>query len=366
VFGLACTPDWSVRENDASASDDGGDRLDASSSSDGRVADAASASSDDGGDGADLDADLLDAVVVLTDGAEEMPDACATADGSCSPLSAGSDARTGDDGGDGGGSSQTDPCTPSPCAPGLTCGRSEASGAACAAPCATRPAGCQLGEICAADGDCRKGGDGMATCDAASHVCVTICSTTTILSQVNLDAARYCLEIRGDLILEPAFATIGPDGLPYLASVTGDVTAASVAAVQSVIESVTLPALETIGGDLGFGSLPNLKLVSLPRLAQVGGALRFGLTTVQRISLPQLTSVGGDFSFSTGLNALTQVEAGNLSSVGGALTLFALCRLPWTHVQHISTLGTSQTVFDIGCCTTLASYACVNNICTCE
>jgi hypothetical protein len=352
-----------VRENDASASDDGGDRLDASSWSDGGAADAAS---DDGG--ADLDTDLLDAAVVLTDGAEELPDACATAAGGCSPLPAGPDAGTGDDGGagDGGGGSQTDPCTPSPCAPGLTCARSPAGGAACAAPCAALHAGCQLGETCAADGDCRKGGDGMATCDAAGHVCVTVCSTTTILSQVNLDAARYCREIRGDLILEPDFATIGPDGLPYLASVTGDVTAASVAAVQSVIESVTLPALETIGGDLGFGSLPNLKLVSLPRLAQVGGALRFGLTTVQRISLPQLTSVGGDFSFSTGLNALTQVEAGNLSSVGGALTLFALCRLPWTHVQHMSTLGTSQTVFDIGCCTTLASYACVNNICTCN
>jgi hypothetical protein len=206
----------------------------------------------------------------------------------------------------------------------------------------------------------------MATCEATAHVCVTVCPTTTILSHVNLDAARYCREIAGDLILEPNFATIGPDALAYLVEVSGSVNAVSIASTQSVLESITLPALATIGGELRFGSLPNLKLASFPRLKHVGSNLRFGLTTVERISLPQLTMVGGDVSFSTGLNSLSQLELDMLSSVGGSLTLFALCRLPWSQVEGISTLGMSQAVLDIGCCTTLASHACNTSACTCN
>jgi hypothetical protein len=206
----------------------------------------------------------------------------------------------------------------------------------------------------------------MATCDASAHVCVTVCRTTTIASQVNLDAARYCREIAGDLLIEPNFVSIDAAALPYLTSVTGDVSAASVAATQSVAESITLPALERIGGDLRFRSLPQLRLVNLPRLAQLEGSVEFGLLPLERLSLPQLAAVGGDVTIASGLQTLSQLDVAKLTSVDGALVLFGLCRLPWPQVEAISSLGSTRTISDIGCCTTLASHACVTNICSCN
>jgi hypothetical protein len=183
---------------------------------------------------------------------------------------------------------------------------------------------------------------------------------------VNLEAAKFCREINGDLLLEPSFATIGASALPYLTKVTGDVKAESIGATQSILQSITLPALQAIDGDLRFASLPSLRLVNLPRLTSIGGALSFGLLGAQRISLPELAIVQGDFSLTSGLTNLTQFDIGKLRTVGGTLNLFALCRLPWSQVQAISTFGATRVVSDIGCCAAIASHECVNNICQCN
>jgi hypothetical protein len=250
---------------------------------------------------------------------------------------------------------QTDPCSPNPCGSGLTCTRTPAAMASCSASCARAGAGgCQPGDVCQTDADCRTGGDSNATCDATDKVCVTTCGTRSIVSQDNLDAARYCREITGDLTIEPDFATIPATALPYLTRVRGSVRSGS-ATGSAALQSITLGRLETVDGELGFGGFTSMTLASFPRLSSAGGISFILSNAVTRISLPQLTRVQGGFALGV-LQNLTQVDIGRLNSISGSLTLRDLCKLPWTQVERIASFGSSQLVTMIGCCTMFTKH----------
>lgn len=259
---------------------------------------------------------------------------------------------------------ETDPCMPTPCGAGLSCARSPSGIPQCSATCASSGIGCEPGDACETDAECRTGGHSSAICHLTAKVCVTVCGPLTVVSQANLDAARYCREVDGDLALDANFSTIDSTALPFLTRVRGSVRAVSFSASPSPMESVTLAALESVDGNLQFVSLQGLKALSLPRLTSTGGNAQFELAALERISLPRLNRVQGGFS-ATFLANLTQIDMGELSIIGGALTLRSLCALPWTQVQRISTLGTSQSISDIGCCTTLGSQNCSGGSCGC-
>jgi hypothetical protein len=234
------------------------------------------------------------------------------------------------------------------------------------APCTVSAIGCQPGDACTADADCQTGGDGNATCDATDKVCVTTCGTTAIVSQDNLEAARYCREITGDLTVEPNFATIPATALPYLTRVRGSVRSGS-ATGSSTLQSITLSRLETVDGELGFGGFTAMTLASFPRLSSAGG-ISFALSSaLSRISLPQLTRVQGPFALGV-LQNLTQVDIGRLNSITGSLSLRDLCKLPWTQVERIAALGSSQVVTTVGCCTMYTKHSSCSggtSTCTC-
>lgn len=352
VAAFACTPDWTTSRRDAGSEQEGGD--------------------DEGGDeaGADTGADALELLDASMDAASTCSTGCLTDPcDACSPGLAEA-ALPGNEAGlpsDEAGNPPADPCEPNPCASGFTCSGAPGATAVCAAPCATSAANCQPGDTCATDADCRKGSE-HAACDAQAKVCVTRCATTTILTQATLEAARYCREIEGDLIVEPDFSAIRPEDLRFLVTITGDLHAASNPAmpVPSVLETFTLPALTSIGGDVRFGPLSRLQFVSLPRLERVDGVVTFGFAPLERIALPSLTTVKGALSLTSGLTSLVQLDVRKLMEVGGVLSVIGLCNLPWSQVEPISTLGLSQAVFNIGCCTSLSAYACSGNTCDCN
>jgi hypothetical protein len=264
-----------------------------------------------------------------------------------------------------GASGCADPCASNPCGGGLVCSRSALGTATCSAACAaTGAGGCQPGDTCVTDADCRLAGDTAATCDATSKVCVTVCATISITSQANLDAARYCREITGDLLVNPNFATIPATAMPYLTRVRGNVSGGS-ASGNTVFQAITLNTLQTVDGNVEFIFVQNLARATFPRLTSIGGVLTFGvMPSFQQLSLPLLTTVTRNVSL-TNL-PMTQLDIGRLQTIGGTLNLSSLCQLPWSQVSRISALVASPTVSNIGCCAgTTVSQACSGS-CTCN
>jgi hypothetical protein len=230
-------------------------------------------------------------------------------------------------------------------------------------PCNISAIGCQPGDACSSDADCQTGGDSSATCDSAGRVCVAVCGTTSIVSQANLEAARYCREITGDLYLEPTLANIVSTDLPYLTVVRGSIKAGS-ATGNPTSQTITLANLQTVGGSVAFGGFLNLQQVSFPRLRSVGGAVEFILSSqLRQISLPELTAAPGGFTLGV-LPSLTQVDVPKLQTIGGQLQLRVLCDLPWAQVQRISTFGSGQRIDNVGCCAS-SGQAC-DASCTCD
>jgi hypothetical protein len=154
------------------------------------------------------------------------------------------------DSGAGGNACQVDQCNPSPCGAGFTCSPTPSGTASCVASCADGDLGCQPGDPCSTDEECSSGGDSNASCDPEGKVCVTVCPTTSIVSQANLDAARYCREINGDLIVNPNFATIPANALPYLTRIRGAFNADLSGVLNTGAQSITLSALRTVDGRL--------------------------------------------------------------------------------------------------------------------
>jgi hypothetical protein len=230
-------------------------------------------------------------------------------------------------------------------------------------PCNISAIGCQPGDACGTDADCQTGGDSTATCDSAGRVCVAVCGTTSIASQANLEAARYCREITGDLFLEPALPNIVATDLPYLTTVRGSIKAGS-ATGNTAAQSITLAAVQTVGGGVAFGGFLNLQQVSFPRLRSVGGAVEFILSSqLREISLPELTAAPGGFTLGV-LPSLAQVNVPKLQTVGGQLQLRVLCDLPWSQVERISTFGSGRKIDNVGCCVS-SGQAC-DTSCTCD
>lgn len=250
------------------------------------------------------------------------------------------------------------------CAPGRE--RVDVGTTNCAPSCASDSLGCQPGDSCLTDADC-KTGDPDATCDPSDRVCVTLCGPTTIVGQLHLDAAKFCREIDGDLkIEEPNLATIEATALPYLNTVRGDLFVGNALFGAPAISSITISNLQSVDGDIQVGYLTNLRLFSLPRLGSAGALGVVNLPMLVRLSLPQLRSVSGALVLGE-LMELSQLDLGRLTSVGGELWIGALCKLPWSQVQPVSTLGTAQNLQAVGCCThTSDLYECLTGNDSCN
>jgi hypothetical protein len=231
--------------------------------------------------------------------------------------------------------------------------------------CASSSIGCQPGDPCTNDAECRSGGDSAASCDATGNVCVTVCGTTTIVSPLHLDATKFCREIDGDLRIEPDFPSLDASAFPYLTRVRGNLLALTPTGAPAA-QSITFSALQTVDGDLKVGPLANLTRLSLPRLQSAHVLAVVSSPKLEHVSLPVLTTVRGALALAN-LRSLVRLDIGALRTVEGDLSLQGLCELPWSQANRISTLGTTQAVHGIGCCSSTDRYACGNpGECNCQ
>lgn len=98
------------------------------------------------------------------------------------------------------------------------------------------------------------------------------------------------------------------------------------------------PLLDAVGGDL---VITGADAVRLPELRDVGGAFTGGGATAE-LSVPALASVGGDVGL-TGLTALTALDLPGLVSVGGAFTTSDAGALARIDLPRLRTVGGSAT-----------------------
>lgn len=307
--------------------------------------------------------------------ASDRPD-----DGSVGPDDSGvtSDART---------SPTATPCEPNPCAEGLSCTPVGTTGTSCTAACAP---GCALGATCVAHTDC--GGDN--SCDPTAKVCVASCASTTIRTRDDLESARFCTTVNGDLIFDTDFDEVTASDFPFLRRVVGAIKGNS---STTRLKRITLAKLEALDNGFSLFEFPQLTSMSLPALLRIGtdaGAIGSiaGGNSVKELRLPKVGVITGDVTFQM-LLALETLDFGSLQTVRGKFVLgvlpkltslslpmlmrvnstfsmVALLRIPFSRVsQYNSTKIADTPVFrDIGCCipnAALDTYACSGNY-TCD
>lgn len=265
-----------------------------------------------------------------------------------------------------------DDCASKQCANGMSCVHTEA-GVACKPACSGT---CEPGEACNVDSDCA----GIASvCHPVDHVCLEPCGTITIVSEHDLETHRFCFEAAGDLVLQPNFSEITADDLPYLTHVGGSIKGANPLGGASHLRSLTLAALETLGGGIKFAEL-GLITIDMPKLTSVGHGVELLLLSTENLSLPKLTTVHGKLSIAllwnlrqinlhslreirhapdqngdltiTGAEQLTSLDMPNLTDVAGQVNLAGLPRLPWPAVSYLDNgdIASSRTFQEVGCC----------------
>lgn len=263
---------------------------------------------------------------------------------------------------DGGTSCQTDPCDESSCGTGFTCNSATSS---CMASCASSDLGCQPGDPCSTDEECRTGGDENASCEPTDKVCITVCPTTSIVSELNLNAARYCREIDGDLIVNPNFATVPANALPYLTRIRGRFNADLVGVLNTSAQSLTFSALQRVDGNLAFALFQNVTLLSFPRLTSIGGNMLIALAqSMERLSLPQLTTVQGRVEI--GSLPVSQLDIGRLQTIGDTLAIGGMCNLPWSQISGLAAAIPTASFANIGCCTGQSTRHSCDGACVCD
>jgi hypothetical protein len=156
----------------------------------------------------------------------------------------------------------------------------------------------------------------VSTVEEAEAICVsgnTITGSLTVLGGASEPLSCLC-EVEGSLILEG----------------TG-------------LQSLVLPSLSAIGGDLRVATNPSLEALALPELTQISGGLYLeNNTSLHTIELSVFAELGGDFEVIND-GARGDLEPRTLVSIGGHLTVAdnpGLTRLSLTRVREV--LGSWQ------------------------
>lgn len=233
--------------------------------------------------------------------------------------------------------------------------------------CASQP--CQNG------GSCTEDATGVQCACPEPYVgdrCqAKICPTTVLRTPEDLAKARECGEIQGDLTIASAgIAAIRANDLPYLTTVTGDLTVTSMAnnRVEAPrLQSLTLPALREVEGAFGviFTGAGSVEDVRFPSLARVGlesspSSVNISATDTRLLDLSSLTTVHGSF-YINGLYYLCSLYLGKIATVTGTVQIGGLHNLsPSAVEQLIEAAATAPVAGAIGCCSTGDRLACTN------
>ena len=215
---------------------------------------------------------------------------------------------------------------------------------------------------CKRDDDCTGVG---ARCEPDKHVCLMRCPSLIIESAQDLTQARYCYEVDGDVRFRSSeLQAIGPDDLPYLEKITGNVFSIG----GQPIREIVLSALREIGSDAGDSLVEisldqsHLRRVAFPELRAVHGTVSlFGLYALEELEFPALESVDRVFSL-INLPRLTSLVLPAELQSSEPSDFEYLCALP---ADAISVPADASKLKAVGCCTASA-YECDTLQCRCE
>jgi hypothetical protein len=221
--------------------------------------------------------------------------------------------------------------------------------------------GCQNG------GTCTSSGSGpVCSCPqgfAGAHCELELCDTLTVRSKADLDSARACAEIHGNLSLLGGASAITASDLPNLKRITGDLTITTFGAQQPFIESVTLSALQSVEGGVYIAGNARTRTVSLPALRSIGKSGSMSKFQVQqavlsRLDLPQLATIYADVTIAQA-NGLCAVNMPALSSVSGNVDLLDLPNVGYSAFAKLRmSSGGTVSGRNVGCCTISDSFSC--------
>lgn len=190
------------------------------------------------------------------------------------------------------------------------------------------------------------------------------CETVTIASEQDLQNARACEEITGDLVLRsPSLERIE---LPRLTRISGLLLSLG----SWPLRELSLPALTEVGSEadhlveIGFG-LPNLERIALPKLRTVNGS--FGIAAMaelQELDISSLEEVTQHFGL-INLPKLSRLRHNEQLQADGRFALELLCRLPKDALPDSSSQDPEQvSLRDLSCC--LDPQGCTATLCRCE
>jgi hypothetical protein len=216
---------------------------------------------------------------------------------------------------------------------------------------------------------------------AASGACALVHEGDLVLeNEAGVAAAADVREVTGDVIVrgsEPY--AIGPDDMPCLRVVRGALTIGSVEVPR--FTSITFAELEWVEGGVSVGfvesgsadavalALPRLSrigsdarradlvigegrlfdTVSLPALEDVSGDVRIGWLEARRIELGSLHTVGGELSLDT-ISALEAIELGSLTNVGEGFTAQSLPKIPYSSLAEVAlAIAPPVQISNVGC-----------------
>lgn len=203
--------------------------------------------------------------------------------------------------------------------------------------------------------------------DEVSGANLRRCPGLTVHTQQDLDDARDCEIIDGDLTFRPAtLERVNADALPRLRKVTGSVLSGG----ATTLTEITLPALREVGASpddtlsIGFDA-HTLERVELPMLESVDGSLGIAaLGGLRELDLGSLAKVSGNFGL-LNLPRLVDVRIGVNVSAGGRVDFQLLCHVSSAALPDASNFDPSTwSVRDVGCCTDGAA-AC-STTCQCQ
>lgn len=192
---------------------------------------------------------------------------------------------------------------------------------------------------------------GQATHAAQSEQ--ALCTgTITIDSPAALQAHSRCEVIQGDLhIASGGLSAITASDLPHLTRVTGAlrISAHLNTGSSPQLASITLPKLQSVGGELLLGATLPPSELHLPELRSVG-KFRLVQTAVRVVDAPKLATVTGDAELN-GASYLCTLNLPALDRVEGNLNLSMLDKLPSSQATTLrsATRGTITESW-VGCC----------------
>jgi hypothetical protein len=190
------------------------------------------------------------------------------------------------------------------------------------------------------------------------------CGSISIRSRDDVDDARRCAEIDGDLTVHSVGLTaIEAGDLPRLTRITGDLIISGPQATEPPhLASVTLAKLRTVEGAVivsgvsvpGFGASGPLQELHLPALERIGAHDALGLMVYQAalkvLDLPALVTIEGSVKLDTLLELCT-LRAERLESIAGEVLFHYLPQLSPAQLEPLRSAASAEVSERVlGCC----------------